>query len=152
MKKDEGLIKVSMMVGPEFEKKLLSEMEDELDVASKKWGLSLNSEDREYVLQQSLKQLENKVSFITKNSWKISNNIIRISVFTPTPGEEKAVVLPTKNNDLDKIRLMRAHDHWRVENEETSESIKLNELTNHLLEEIVKWGRTAVFYGVGSYA
>lgn len=126
-----------------------AEMEDELNVSCKKWGIHLNTESRDGIVVHSMNQLRKKVSESAKNNWDFDSKLsIRVSSVTRS-GD---ISLPSASMVNSKLRLIKSREGWEMEQEPSEESVLISEFPDHFKAKIKTWGRTAVFYGVASYA
>jgi hypothetical protein len=121
-------------------------MNEELEVAPHKWKLTLTDSEIKNILDNSLKQLEMKTSFISGNQWKLSNKAIYN--ITGIDGEYS---LPGDEDKLPKVFFTRTSDSWIVDSESKDDSVLLKDFLEVAKTEIINWAKTAVFYGVGSY-
>lgn len=128
---------------------LLEEMEKELEVACKKWDVNLNQEEKELVFEHSIKQVKRKVSENTKTLWDLSD-VLTVKVNSQRRPIE--IRLPAKEAETSKIKLFYTKDGWEIDQEMQDDAVRLADFAEHLENLIKRWSRTAVFYGVGSYA
>lgn len=150
MKTATNKIFIHLKLGVGFMDEVKAEMEDELKIASKKWGIRLNTEDRDLVLKHSMNQLKKKVSESAKNNWEFTPKI-SIKVGIPKP-RASDITLPDPALDRSKIRILKSRDGWEMEQELSEESVVIGEFHEHFKSRIKTWARTAVFYGVSSFA
>lgn len=143
--------KVNIIVKLEdnFLKKLRLDIEDEIKIASKKWRVNLNNEDRNNIVLHSFNQLFQKVSEITKNTWS-GDEVIEVRLNTKKDIKDIEV---SKGLKLDSdLRLLKLRDRWEIAYDDSEETIiPINEFYDYLTGKIRQWARTAAFYGVSSY-
>jgi CRISPR/Cas system CMR-associated protein Cmr1 (group 7 of RAMP superfamily) len=123
--------------------------DDELKISQKKWKLSLASQDVDLIKNNSIKQLKNKISEITKIKWKDINENIKIWI--PSPKSEEIELFSNEKTNS-KINLLRMRDGWYIDSENTEESVNINEFYEYFINQLFTWYRTAIFYAVGSFA
>jgi hypothetical protein len=150
MKKAENCLEITLTLPKTYKRKLVALMEDEFLVASRKWGLKLNTEDKKRIFTHSIAQLEGKVFLITGTQWKSDDPTLVLEVATQK-GNMFPIIIPSKEAEELAISLVRSHDEWRIDSEPNSEAVLLKDFYSFFLAEMEKWIRTAVFYGVGSY-
>lgn len=129
-------------------------IEDELIVAQRKWGVSLSEETVEHVKRHSLNQLSMKVDLTLKTSWNFQPIInLKIKGLTKSSGNDllKDLTLPDELDSVPDIELVLGRDGFEVEDEPSDGTVLPAELNGYILNRILVWSRTAVFYGVGSY-
>lgn len=126
---------------------------DELKVAQQKWGVKLSPETQERVREHSINQLVLKVDSALKTTWEFKPEIsLKIKGLTKgSGGFNTDLNIPEDADKLDGIRLILAREGYEVDDEDSDGSLNVTDLPTRLLEAILKWLRTAIFYGVGSY-
>ena len=137
---------LKLNLGRGFSEKIRAEMEKEIEIAQGKWKTFLSDSEKEIVLENSVKQLEMKLSFIASRPWKLSDKAIY-----EIDGLEGEYMLPRDSKELGNVFFTRTSDSWIVDNESKVDSILFENFLPHLKDEIMGWAKTAVFYGVGSY-
>lgn len=148
MKTTTNKILVHLHLEETFIDEIHEAMQDELDIASKKWGVRLNLEDRDMIVKHSLSQVRKKVSESAKIAWNYDTKLsIRVNSFKRT----SEINLPTTSPAAAKMRLFKSREGWEIEQEPTEESVPVSEFYEHFKSLILTWGRTAVFYGVSSF-
>lgn len=150
MKKPENCLEVTLVLPKNFKQKIITAMNEEFTIASNKWGLSLNTEDKKKIIKNSITQLENKVSSIAGGPWTLSDEKIVVFIGTARRGVFP-ITLPAKEANKHSVSFIRTHDQWKVEQDPSSEAVSINKFHKFFLEEVERWARTAVFYGVGSF-
>ena len=128
---------------------LLDEMEDEFDLSCRKWDVRLNQDEKERVLEHSLKQVKRKTSENIKTLWDLSDTL---TVKVNSQKRPIEIRLPAPEAESSKIKLFYTKDGWEIDQEMQDEAVKLADFAEHIESKIKTWARTAVFYGVGSYA
>lgn len=123
-------------------------MEDEFDLACKRWKVRLNGEDHDVVMKHSLSQLRRKVTEVAKANWDLSDRL-NVRVVSPRPDME--LTLPNPKAHSSSTRFIFVRDGWEVDDERREESVRISDFRDHMQRSILDWARTAVFYGVGSY-
>jgi hypothetical protein len=151
MKTPPNRIFIHLKLGTGFMDEVKAEMENELDVASKKWGIRLNMEDRDLVLKHSLNQLKKKVSESAKHNWDFSP---KVSIKVTAGNRASDITLPDPASAKSKMKIIKSRDGWEipVEQEHSDEAVLIGEFHEHFKSRIKTWARTAVFYGVSSFA
>lgn len=149
LKTNTNKILVHLNLNEGFNEEINEALDDELNVASKKWGVRLNMNDRALILKHARNQLRRKVSESAKIAWNYDQKLsIRVSSHKRTSD----INLPTSSPAATKIRLIKSREGWEIEQEPTEESVAVSDFLEHFKSLIITWGRTAVFYGVSSYA
>jgi hypothetical protein len=135
---------ITLNTNKKFIEELDHLLKEELNIASKKWGVSLSDENKSAVTHRSFEQLVNKVQFISGNPWQLGK-AIRFSI----GDDDSQYTLPTRN--LPKIYFNRTIDKWVVAQDVNEESVIISDFYNIVIDEIKDWAKTAMFYGVGSF-
>lgn len=128
-------------------------IEDELKVAQRKWGVELSKEAVENVKRHSLNQLSMKVNLTLKTSWNFQPIVsLKIKGLSKSSGSEllKDLTLPDELSKVPDIALVLSRDGFEVESEPSDGTVLPADLNGYILDRILTWARTAVFYGVGS--
>lgn len=129
-------------------------IEDELKVAQRKWGVDLSEETVELVRRHSLNQLSMKVDLTLKTSWNFQRVVtLKIKGLSKSSGNGllKDLNLPDEIDSVPAIELVLGRDGFEVESEPSDGTVLPADLPEYILDRILVWIRTAVFYGVGSY-
>lgn len=130
-------------------------MLDEINIAQRKWDVHLSDEEIEKVFACSKEQLESKMSNIIRSNWSLDDEVMNIYVFDNFNNheDENFFTMNEENKDFpfSDIWLHRGNDGWMVIPEETGKTIPPKDFYDKVVEEILTFSRTAVFYGVGSY-
>lgn len=150
MKKTENALEVTLVLPKNFKTKLDDAMKDEFAIACKKWGLNLNTEDRDKVLDSARKQLSGKVSLIARHPWQPGDTRLKVIVSSNKKGVVE-ITLPSREAKNYSVAFVRANDKWKVEDDVSASSVQLSEFHSFFVNEVTTWARTAVFYGVSSY-
>lgn len=151
MKKAENALEVTLVLPKNFKSQVNSAMNDEFTTACKKWGLSLNTDDKKLIMESALTQLSSKVSLVARRPWKLGDPELTVIVTYSKKGVFP-ITLPSKEAKKYTVSFVRAHDEWKVEEDSVVEAIPIKDFHKFFTGEVVKWARTAVFYGVGSFA
>lgn len=141
---------VTIKLENNFLKKVRLEIEDEIKVASKKWRVNLNTEDRNNIVMHSFNQLFQKVTEISKNNWS-GEDIIEVRINTK---RDIGVIELSKGVKIESdLRLLKLRDRWELAYDESDETIiPIDEFYEYFTGKIKQWARTAAFYGVSSYS
>lgn len=129
-------------------------LQDELIVAQRKWGVSLTEEALEDVKRHSLNQLSMKVDLTLKTNWNFQEVItLKIKGLSKSSsnGLLKDLKLPEELDKVPGIKLVVGRDGFEVESEPSDNTVDPSDLPEYILNRILTWVRTAVFYGVGSF-
>lgn len=127
---------------------------DELKIAQRKWGVALNEEAEELVKKHSLNQLSMKVDLSFKTSWNFQPLVtFKIKGLSKNgdSGLLKDLTLPDEIESVPDVKLVLGRDGLEIESEPSDNTIDPAHLSSYAMERILKWIRTAVFYGVSSY-
>lgn len=135
-----------------FEKKIKTAMEIEMKIAQRKWGVKLDKEIQAEIEEHAMTQLAQKVSDTSKHIWNF-NEIVTIKIKGLSKKGQRDLQLPKDENysKLKNKKFIQTRDGWEVTEELSDKAITLQEFPDHILDKMVKWASTAVFYGVGSY-
>jgi len=131
-----------------------SAIETELKAAQRKWGVDLSEETVELVKRNSLNQLSMKVDLTLKTSWNFQPIVtLKIKGLSKSgsSGLLKDLTLPDELKSVPDIALVLGRDGFEVESEPSDGTVAPADLNGYILDRILVWIRTAVFYGVGSY-
>lgn len=143
-----------MTINLELDKDYIEEvkkvMADEFKIASVKWGVELNTDNEMLVIDNSLKQVQRKVSEMAKIRWDRSD-VLTIKV-TSARGAGTEITLPAEDADASPTSLIYTKDGWEVDQEKRDESVRFADFKDHIQNFIMESARTAVFYGVASFA
>lgn len=149
MKVEKPELTVHINLPQNFVEKIKEVMEDEIDVASKKWKVKLTEDERQTVIKHSLNQVQRKVSENIRTSWDLGDTL-HVKVFYSRGGE---LTLPDPSLSGLKSRLVRPREGWRIEEDEPNDDmLHILDMDSFFVSSIYTWSRTAVFYGVSSYA
>ena len=131
-----------------------SAIETELKAAQRKWGVDLSEETVELVKRNSLNQLSMNVDLTLKTSWNFQPIVtLKIKGLSKSgsSGLLKDLTLPDELKSVPDIALVLGRDGFEVESEPSDGTVAPADLNGYILDRILVWIRTAVFYGVGSY-
>lgn len=139
---------------------------DELAVAERKWKVRLSEEEKAQLLGLSILQLQEKVSHSfekTTKPWQLGSDLT--AKFHNSFDVEGSFIASkgklTSSKSVQKLKkkawLYREYTGaWSIREEANEEypdlSVPLEESLEFIVETLKTWMRTAVFYGVGSYA
>lgn len=156
MKREPSIIQLSILLPQNYNQKIYDIMDDEFKIASKKWDVYLNSDDKDIIKENTLIQLERKVEYISKNKWNIHDNIIKINIKNTIKGII-SIQLPINNETNNEIlnkhySFVRVSNEWVINDDDNSDAIELENFYQTFMNDMEKWIRTAVFYGVGSFS
>lgn len=132
-----------------FIEEIKKEMYEEIEIASKKWSVALNTEDEDTIIVNSIKQVRRKTSENVRTNWDLSDKIT-VKVNSIKKGIE--ITLPAPEAANSPTTLIYTRDGWELDQEKRDESVSLADFDQHMKNQIIKWARTAVFYGVASYS
>lgn len=122
-------------------------IDDEFTIAARKWNVRVSPEMREKILFHSKAQIKSRVESLMGYEWNFSN-IVNVKVQGGNGGEVK---LPSTRKIYENTFLIKSKNGWLVENDEKDKtSVSLSDFPQRVEETIIKWTRTAIFYGVGS--
>lgn len=148
MKNDNKML-IHLKFQKNFVAKVQEEMRDEFAVASRKWGLDLNTDSEDLIYKHSLNQLRRKISEMARVNWDLGDQLtIKVNTYKKTA----EVFLPSARGNASKLRLLYTRDGWERDQEITEGAIPVSEFLGHIEDQIITYARTAVFYGVGSYS
>lgn len=122
---------------------------EEMRTASTKYKLNLTSEEKDNIFYHSFKQLEFKVKEIARTDWEIGQKKVSIRV---DHYEELEIDIPKDLSSHMNKSVLRESKKCSFDYENNKGSIPLNELQSEIMTMLDKFLRTAIMYGVGSYA
>lgn len=140
---------IQLNVGDQFKKDIRRTMEDELQIASKKWNVELNTAKQEHVIDVSYRQLMQKIFEVAKISWD-GESILEVRASSAGP-LHKDFTLPTDAKKFHYLRVVRMRDGWTFTTDDTEDTVAIPDFLETFQNMILQWARTATFYGVGSY-
>lgn len=150
MKKNENVIRLTLHLPSDFAKKVKATLQEETEVACRKWGVLLTHEEKAALQAHALKQVEKKVSAVSGSPWQVDDPLLVVRVANPKTGS-LSLDLPSPEAEKYDVAFLRVHDEWRVEADPAAEKVLLKDFLSTYTATIITWARTAVFYGVGSY-
>lgn len=148
MKNDTKMI-INLELDKDFIETVKNEMLDEIRVSSIKWGVALNVDDEDTIITNSVKQVRRKTSENVKTNWDLSDKLT-VKVNSVRKGIE--ITLPAVEADNSPSALIYTRDGWEMDQEKREGSVRLADFQKHMQSQIIEWARTAVFYGVSTYA
>lgn len=143
-------IVVTMELGNGFDDSLTEEMVDELAIAEKKWGVSLNSDDKRNVMHHSLIQAKRRANTVCGDIWDNTGSL-RVTVKGASQSMEINSSKPL-SKAAEEVMVIRKRDGFTVAEEDGADTFGLADVPSKVDRLIRDNARTAVFYGVGSYA
>lgn len=151
MKKVNNYLDLTLKLPKNFKRVIQEEMLDEYAIALNKWGLHLNSDDKQKILDSSIQQLIGKVNNVSGSEWDIETDELNVIVSMTKTGQT-SIDLPSTEAENYNVKLIRAHDGWRVDNDPNTDAVHIKDFYDFIIQQVKTWARTAVFYGVGSYS
>lgn len=149
MKKKDLISKIHITLPEDYKDQLDEVFDDEFTIAQEKWGVKLNEYQREKIYTNSFLQWQGKASYVSKNPIDLTSNILTFNIRNPSKIMPD-YTLPKKYKE--NPPLMEIQVGWVFGKEEGKPYVLLNDFYDYVLARAEKWLRTAVFYGVGSYA
>lgn len=150
MKKDNAKMLVHLNLGENFREKIQDFMEDEFYIACKKWDVKPNTDDKQDIFYHAIRQLRRKVSENARTNWDLSDELtVKINAFKK---ETIVLELPSPKAVSLKSTIISTRDGWEIDQEMNVDAVELKNFCEYMIERIELWARTAVFYGVGSFA
>lgn len=123
-------------------------MKEEYVRSLEKWDISLSDAEEKTIFENSLKQVISRVNVLTRNEWDMNSGLI---VVTVANGPKRTIEIPSEESDDSDIHIVRVRGGWKVDTEQSEESILIKDFPEFLEKTITSWSRTAIFYGTGSY-
>lgn len=139
-------LKIHLHLGDHFLPSLMKVMEEELEVASAKWGYTPTAAEKRDALRHGVAQVQKRVDSVSNGSWDLGEEL----VFS-MPGPRNVIHIPSPEATASGYRLIRSRDGWLIDQDQTEDSVPLDEFLAVFTSEVEAWARTAVFYSVGSY-
>lgn len=153
------MLKLNLRLPNDIKSVVWGTMIDEYRVAQKKWRVKCSPEQRSLVFTNATKQLFSRVNDLPEGiTYDQEENTICICALGSKDKEEvvdldEASALPKSLTDL---VLVRGSGKWVIKGSGVSvnpiEEIPLTKLYGRVLDYIQEAARTAIFYGVGSFA
>lgn len=161
--KNNNRITIRVILPEDFKEQLIDTMEEEFNIASKKWNVRLNTKIHDYIFNKSIEQLEAKLSQVFKIAWNYNIPYLDIRIPYTNPhvdfsqGEVIYSIPDTTNSNIIQIpkstMLLKTRSNgWVIDNDESNEAVSIVDFDKSILKYVFKEVRVAVFYGVGSYA
>lgn len=147
MRAEKTALTVHINLPKGFINKVKKVMENELSIASGKWGVTLTNGEKADLINHAMNQVQRKVNDNTRLVWDFSD-VLNVRVNSP---KNEELHIPDARLATHPKRLIKTKVGWEVDDESRDESIFLKDFHEHLQNLIFTWSRTAVFYGVGSY-
>lgn len=176
-----GKIITKLRFGNSFNHEIQREIEDEIRIAQNKFRVNLTVDEEDFVKSKTLEQLVEKINDVfkypfpedaPKNAAFDAKNVlsvldsedagardlvidfseITVLIKTAQKGIESRLVIENDKEPDYKILIARTSSGFEVANEESKNSMWLEELMPHLRTLIKKWSRTGAYYSVGSFA
>jgi len=132
-----------------FIEKIKEEMYKEIEIASKKWSVSLNTDDEDLIISHSVKQVRRKTSENIRTNWDLSDTL---TVKINSIHKNVEITLPAPEASSSTSSLIYTRDGWEIDTEKRDESVRLPDFRDYIQDQIMQWARTAVFYGVASFS
>lgn len=139
-------LNLTVKLDPKLLESVNSIIDDEFEIAERKWKVSLTDDQRDVVRIHALDQLKCRIESLTESEWDDVSKI-RLCI----KDESGELTVPSKGAKDSTIRLIRVTRGWCVDPDNKDTGFPVNELQKVIQEEIEKWTRTAVYYGVSSY-
>lgn len=146
----DDIIELRIALPSSFKLQLQDAMEEEFEVASRKWEVDLSLETKKQIFANALRQLEAIVKSVTGREWRPEAKQLVVEVKNPKPGFF-AIDLPSEAAAKHSVAFVRSHEGWKVNQDPNMEAVELQDFKQFMEEQLKTWARTAVFYGVGSY-
>lgn len=143
-------ITVKLAYGEQFEDSLVEDMVEELSVAEEKWNVAPSTEERRDIVRHSMNQLKRRIATVCGESWDQYGAInMTLKGYSYPYKIDLSKALP---KGLEDAYVVRKRDGFAVDSEVGEDSFSIHELQDKIEGLIRAAARTAVFYGVGSYA
>lgn len=140
-------LSITVNLPKDFIKVLQKEINDEIAIAQKKWKITLEQKEKAIIKNATLEQLSSKVATLSHQTWDLGDKL-----YIEAPGRSGSLELPRKFKENESMSIVLSKKGWEITEEEAEVAIKIEDFYDELLNTIFTWTRTAVFYGVGSYA
>lgn len=140
---------VHLKLEQNFIEKIKESMYEEIEVASKKWSVALNTDDEDLIIKHAISQVRRKTSENVKTNWDLGD-LVTVKVNSIKKGIE--ITLPAPEASSSPTTLIYTRDGWELDQEKRDESVKLADFRDHMQDQIIAWAKTAVFYGVASFS
>ena len=148
----DNIMQLVVTFSDDFPEKLSQVIKDEMEVASRKWGVDLYGDNKQIIADNSITQVLRKVSKISGSRWlDFSDSKLIVNVETEKSSQPSIEIFENSTH-LPPIKLAKIHEQFIVNNDPNKETVSLDEFYAYFTDQIEKWLRTAVFYGVGSFA
>lgn len=124
---------------------------EEMKIASSKYNVNLNDEQKEKVFYHSFRQLESKAFEVARAEWNIESPILELKIDVGMK-EPKEIYMPADKEKCIGVKVLKASKKWEFDKEDSKDAILINDLCEKIPEMLLEYIKTAVMYGVGSYA
>lgn len=130
---------------------------DELEIAQLKWQYCLNEREQQEVIDTAFSQLPSKISDLGGKHWDFGDNMITMVVSGPTDEIELRddTCCPKQYGDRFILRKTTRFELFADDNDGSVSQdllIPVSNFRQFMIDSLKEWTRTAIFYGVGSYA
>lgn len=132
-----------------FLKDLDKAINEEIVLAQKKWKLRLTNEQKAIVFENARTQTRLKTSAIAKQAWDLGTKLSLKIVYDHNMqiNLKRGAPAPKAVDDF-----VMTKDGWVRATEESENPVSVSDILERQIATIIRWGQTAAFYGVGSYA
>lgn len=149
----DGIVVIFKLSENFYQDHLVPVMEDEFDKAQQKWNRFLTQEEKDTVVENVQMQLTMKSNEIYKFRWNLWDEILVLIANT----KEKVIEMDANtvlDDELAKMPILHTRTSLKYdpELENKDRTVLLGDLHADVVATLEKWARTAVFYGVASYA
>lgn len=167
---------VTAQLGEEFSDSIEEAIHEKLRVAQNKWDVSLTREQQDLVIDNSRYQLKKKLLEVYKHEQKVERytdqgfaddeeeddfldeydnsldlSTIYITVKTRYHDRDISITVGEDTPKTASLLITRTSQGYIAADEETESTVWLSEFPQRIKSDILKWAKTAVFYGVGSF-
>lgn len=147
---------ITIILPKSFPSKVQKAVSDEIEVASKKWKVRLSEAEKKTIVENVYPQLNLKVSETFGHRWELGETDLRVTLFSDRgwPGIEGTEVTrygSTLGIKLEGVEIGYSPGKGFIITDRGEYNARPpKELYATVHELILRWARTAVFYGVSS--
>lgn len=139
--------KLYVQLPDDFMHTLHNVADDELQVATEKWGVHVDEETARTIQHHAFQQLAKKVSVLSKHTWNLDDTVV-VNIRSTHP---RVIKLPSNNEALLGTLITRETNRWAFADSPGDTVVRGEDFYQSLCDTMQMFLRTAVFYGVGSY-
>lgn len=155
-------VRVLVPLSDDLKERMMEAISDELDIAERKWRMTLPSDARSRITDLSVIHLVSKVEQFTghRTRWMMGSDVVNLPIGdmpNRKPFDDGEMSWDDFVDDpvASEGYLRRSNAGWNLtevtDKDDRTTVQKITEFPEFFESQMLEWLRTAVFYGVGSY-